>query len=383
MKRFLQTFPALLVAIVLSLALAPTRALALDTQPELSEAQAAIVVDETGNVLYEKNPDEQINMASITKIMTAVVALESGTPLDTVCTLSAPELAENAMVAGYAAGSTSTLEDLMHVMLVYSANDAAYEVAQAVAGSQEAFVTKMNAKAKELGMTGTHFENPHGLDADGHHSTVHDLAILARYAMTTQPFIADTVRMTEVTVNVNGSQLTFPTVDHLLGNYPGLLGIKTGAGNTVTAFMGCARRNGTTLYTVVLGCQTVDGRFADTEALLDWAFSNYAKRTLTDGSRVLGSRPFAYDLAYSLDVSVPATLDGLTWPDEGDTSYTRVACHSDKLCTPGQTVGVCTWTQDGRCVGATSYNCQTSLKAARSGFGLVGLIGPASLDVAA
>lgn len=366
-----------LVLIALALLASPSAAFALDDEPTLSEAQAAIVVDQTGKVLYEKNPDEQINMASITKIMTAVVALESGTPLDTVCTLSAPELAENAMVAGYTAGSTSTLYDLMRVMLVYSANDAAWEVAQCVGGSQEAFVAKMNEKAKQLGMNSTHFENPHGLDAEGHHSTVHDLAILARYAMTTQPFIADTVRLPEVTVEVNGAQREYPTVDHLLGNYHGLIGIKTGAGNTVTAFMGAARRGGTTLYTVVLGCATVDGRFADTASLLNWAYGTYKDYELANSSLVLGTRPFSYNLAFSLPVQAGATTRGLIWPDGGDTTYTRTACHTDKLCDSSEVVGTCTWNQDGRSVGSVSYACASRPTFARSEFGLASLMCPA------
>ena len=248
---------------------------------------------------------------------------------------SKPELAENAMVAGYEAGSTSTFEDLLHVMLVYSANDAAYEVAVAVAGSEDSFVQMMNDKATELGMDHTHFENPHGLDADGHHSTVHDLAILARYAMTTQPFIADTVRMTSTTVNVNGAQETFPTVDHLLGEYDGLIGIKTGAGNYVTAFMGCARRHGTTLYTVVLGCTTREGRFTDTESLLDWAFGTYDSYTLASPKTVVAKRPFAYDLALSCPVAAHATTTGLVWPDAGPTTYVRTMSFAGQLLAPG------------------------------------------------
>ena len=374
---------AVVFAVLAALALAPCQAHAATSEPQLSEAQAAIVVDSTGGVLYEKNPDDQINMASVTKVMTAVVALESSTPLDKVCTLSKPELAENAMVVGYEAGSTSTFEDLLHVMLVYSANDAAYEVAVAVAGSEDAFVQMMNDKAAELGMDGTHFENPHGLDADGHHSTVHDLAILARYAMTTQPFIADTVRMQSTTVNVNGVETTFPTVDHLLGNYDGLIGIKTGAGNYVTAFMGCARRHGTTLYTVVLGCQTREGRFTDTEALLDWAFGTYDSYTLASPKASMGERPFAYNLALRCQVRAQATTTGLVWPDGGPTTYTRTMSFAGLLCAPGDAAGVCTWKQDGRTVGACTYVATDRLSYARSGFGLVDELSPNLMEASA
>ena len=363
----------LLVALfscALSLCLPASVAQAAEAEPDLSEAEAAIIVDSAGNVLYEKNPDEEINMASVTKVMTAVVALESGTPLDKVCACSKPDLVENAVAAGYENGTTSTFEDLLHVMLVHSANDAAYNVAVAVAGSEPAFVDMMNEKAEQLGMDHTHFENPHGLDADGHHSTVHDLAILARYAMTTQPFIADTVRMRQTTVKVNGVSETFDTSDELLGTYRGMLGIKTGAGDNVTAFMGCARRSNATLYTVVLGCSTVEGRFSDTVSLLDWAFDTYDKYSLADPDERVSTHHFAYDLAYSLDVSADARVEGLVWPAGGATAYARTTASSNQLLNRGQAAGSCLWRQDGRTVNACSYSASDTLEPSRSGFGL-------------
>ena len=315
------------LAVVLASLNAPTKAIAVESEPNPSEAEAAMVVDAQGDVLYEKNPDEEINMASVTKVMTAVVALESGVSLDTVCTLSAPSLDENAMVAGYQTGDTSTLRDLLRAALVYSANDGAYEVAVAVAGSEQAFVQMMNDKAAELGMNSTHFENSHGLDADGHHSTVHDLTILARYAMTKHPFIADTVRQTEVTVPIGGNNVTLPTVDTLLSSYPGLLGIKTGAGNYVTSFLGCARRNGVTLYTSVLGCKTKEGRFADTASLLDWAFGTYDAHSYANPRLREGSRTFAYNFAFSCVVSPDSFATGLSWPDGGDIFLAGASFH--------------------------------------------------------
>ena len=318
-------FGAILVA-ALTLCYAPTNAMAVESEPNLTEAQSAMVIDAQGNVLYEKNPDEEINMASVTKVMTAVVALESGVSLDTVCNLSAPALDENAMVAGYQSGDTSTLRDLLRAALVYSANDGAYEVAVAVAGSEDDFVQMMNDKAAELGMNNTHFENSHGLDAEGHHSTVHDLTILARYAMTKHPFIADTVRQTEVTVPIGENNVTLPTVDTLLYSYPGLLGIKTGTGNHVTAFLGCARRNGVTLYTSVLGCQTKEGRFTDTASLLDWAFGTYDAHSYASPASVRGVARLPItspSLASFLLIRMPLGSPGLT----GETSLANASFH--------------------------------------------------------
>ncbi len=349
---------------------APAAASAEVSEPSLSEATAAIVVDSAGNTLYVKNPDEEINMASVTKVMTAVVALESGVSLDTTVTCVGCTLDENAMLAGYTAGDVSSLRDLMRAMLVYSANDAAVEVAVATAGSESAFVQKMNDKAAELGMTHTHFMNPHGLDAEGHHSSVSDLAILARYAMTNYPFISYTVQQSYVTVPIGGVETTLPTVDSLLGNYRGLLGVKTGAGNYVTAFMGCARRNNATLYTVVLGCQTKDGRFADTVSLLNWAYDTYESKDLAVAGVSCGNQPFAYNFAYSCMVAPATDTVACVWP-EGEGATSKTIGMSGELAELNQVVGMRVWNQQGRTIGVATYKTTSTLEATSSGLGLV------------
>lgn len=359
--------------LVLALAWSPRVARADTAEPTLSEAEAATVVDSSGNVLFEKNPDEEINMASVTKVMTAVVALESGVSLGTQVTIqAATDLPENAMVAGYQPGQTSSLEDLMRVMLVRSANDAAYEVAVACAGSEQAFVDKMNDKAAELGMTHTHFVNPHGLDAEGHHSSVSDLVTLARYAMTRYPFISDTVRRTSVTVPIGSASITFPTVDTFLTSYQGALGIKTGTGDTVTSFLGAARRGGTTLYTCVLGCKTAQGRFSDTRALMDWAFTRYQRYQLSRAGQIVAVQPYAYHFGLSAVVSADTSTKGLVWPDGGATTYERTLRTSGVLSVPNEGVGVCQWTQDGRVVATVSYSTRPKLVRTPVGIGLFG-----------
>ncbi len=195
--------PAALLALLLVL-LAPVPAVA-DTglgAPGVTEAQAWIVEDSTGRVLAESNADAAFAPASITKVMTAMVALDAGLPMDTEVAMPAhPEDGwEAAQVAGYAVGETSTLEDMLEVLLVYSANDVGYAIAEKVAGSQGAFADLMNEKAAEIGMTRTTFKNPHGLEEDGHESCARDLALMGRYALTHYPFIARMVRTHSVTV---------------------------------------------------------------------------------------------------------------------------------------------------------------------------------------
>lgn len=340
-------------------------------EPTLSEAQAAIVVDAEGNVLYSKNPDTEISMASITKIMTAVVALESGASLDATYDLQDVSLPGEAVVIGYQAGMSSTLRDLLRVMLVKSANDAACEVAIAVAGSEDAFIQLMNDKAAELGLTHTHFVNPHGFDADNHYSSVSDLVTLARYAMTTYPFIAETVRLTEVTVPVGGVATTFRTSDKMLETYPGMIGIKTGTGFDFTSFLGASHRDTTTLYTCVLGCTTSSGKFVDTAALLDWAWSTYDSYTLSDSTQPIRVEPFAYHFGLSCVTYSDATTTGLVWSAGGITTYQRIMQLRGTLTEPGETVGVSQWVQDGRVVGTCTYSARPQLVWNSSGFGVL------------
>lgn len=339
------------------------------TMPELSEAEAAMVVDAQGNVIYSLNPEAEFNMASITKVMTAVVALESGLSLDTVITCKGCVLDENAQLAGYVAGQTQTFGDMLKVMLVFSANDAAEEIAFEVAGSEESFVAQMNAKAAELGMTHTNFCNPHGLDAEGHHSSVSDLVKLARYAMTKHPYIAECVGTEEVTVPWNEGTLTLSTTDKFMKEFPGGMGIKTGMGNTTACFLGAARQNGTTLYSCVLGCDTSDGRFNDTTTLMSSAYSELWAIKLADTDKIYASRPFAYHFGWYCAERGAASTIGRIWHADTTTS-TRASKDNSSFLELNQIPDVVQWTQDGRVVATATLTTGSQLVQSRSGFGL-------------
>ena len=272
-----------LLSLLASLALVCTPAYAFETAPEVEEAQAAIVVDSSGSILWSKNVEREMGMASVTKVMTAVVALDSGMDLDTVCSIDYVDLGPYSQTAGFTSDDAPTLRDLLRVMLVYSGNDAACYVAQNVAGSVDEFVVLMNAKARELGMNHTHFANPHGLEEDGHYSTVEDLVILGRYALEHYPFIASTVRLPYTEAYCDGWYQTFSSTDYLLDVYQGALGIKTGSEKSGYCFLGAARRDGATLYTCVLGCDSDWGRWSDTMALLDWGYSVRTTRRVAAG----------------------------------------------------------------------------------------------------
>lgn len=321
-------------------------------EPTLSEAQAAIICDQAGNVLYSKNADQELPMASITKIMTAMVALDSGKSMDDVCTITDPQLDGTAQQAGYTTTDTPTFRELMMAMLVFSANDAAYNVATNVAGSEEAFVDLMNQKAQELGMTHTHFSNSHGLEEDDHYSCAQDLVTMGRYALSHYPFIAQAVITRTTTVHVNGTEVVLGSTDALVGSYAGMRGIKTGAYSEGYTFLGACERDNVQLFTCVLGCATNSGRFADTQAMLDWAYGNYRELEPVQASTIVSVRPYLYSFALKAVVS-SSTDAGEVWPAGGDVTYTTVRSKSGRMFDVDDYVGTTTWYQDGRTLGWT------------------------------
>lgn len=254
--------------ILLSLAL--IFAVKIPAQAELAvSAKAAILMHaDSGRVLYEKNADEHMLIASTTKIMTAIVVLEH-CELDDLVEVDSRSAGIEGSSMYLKAGESYTVEDLLYGLLLVSGNDAASALALHVADSMEAFAELMNAKAAELGMTESSFKNAHGLDEEGHYSTARDMAKLAAYCMGNEDFarIAGTVSHTV------GEQ-TLVNHNRLLREYDGCLGLKTGytmaAGRTLVT---CAERDGARYVCVTLNDPD---DWDDHKALYDWAFANYS-----------------------------------------------------------------------------------------------------------
>ena len=318
------------------------------------------MLDAAGNTLYEKNADEQFVPASITKLMTAVCALDSGVPLDQEVTVRKVEFPDEpaAQKADFPEGAKISFGDLLRVTLVYSANDCAVMVGETVSGSESAFVDLMNAKAAELGLTETHYANTHGLEADGHVTSARDQAELGRYALLNYPFIAETVEMPSVTVEVDGQDLTFKTTDELLGAYSGAMGIKTGQVERGVTFLGAVRQENATLYSCVLGCATPEGRFADTRALWDWAYGAY-DHTVVAGPSVEAAR-YPYPLRFGWDIIARSSeeVTALSWPSFGAMADHRVIAPEGTPFFGGELVGASLWTQGERSLNACSYEAR-------------------------
>lgn len=244
-------------------------------------AHAAFLFDaDTGLTLYAKNQDEELPQASCTKVMTALVAIER-MPLDHVITAGADAHAlvnSDSSYMGLDVGEKLTLRDLLYGLVLPSGNDAAVAIADGVAGSQAAFVALMNQRAQQLGLTHTHFANPHGLDAPGHHTSARDLAVLSAYALRNPVFRQITsTRVYKITKTSDHKAYRLVSGNDLLPGsrspYPGDIGVKpgyTGPAGLCMAF--AAVRHGHLIVGAVLHDPSWQVRIVDMRALLDWGF---------------------------------------------------------------------------------------------------------------
>ena len=242
--------------------------------PDISATSYIVVDGSTGEILFGKNYQQQCAPASITKIMTAILAIESGKLDETVTVPELPDFGTTGAVTVHLVkGEKYTLRQLVEVMMVASANDAAYAVADAVGGSAEKFVSQMNEKAKTLGMTSTTFKNPHGLDEDGHLVTAEDMAKLACYAMQNETF-REIVLIQQVDWNGVSYVKSLPTTNKLFSIMPEATGIKTGNSNEAQrTLVASAQKDGRELIGVILGVAD-ESIFQNMKTVLNYGFDH-------------------------------------------------------------------------------------------------------------
>ncbi|MDE7218622.1 MAG: D-alanyl-D-alanine carboxypeptidase [Oscillospiraceae bacterium] len=302
---------------------------------ETSASSAVLMEQNSGRVLYQQNADEERLIASITKIMTAVVALEHGDKARTY-TVTAQDMAEGSSMY-LKPGDVLRLEELLYGLMLCSGNDAALATAHCVAGSVEAFVALMNETAGRLGLEHTHFANPNGLDAEGHYSSARDMAVLAAYALKNQDF-----RRIVSTASVTIGDRYLSNHNKLLRLCEGCIGVKTGytkaAGRTLVS---AASRDGMTLVCTTLN----DGNdWNDHMALLDYGFANYRMETAVPAGRTLASVLVREGTVLSVPL---AAADDLCYPLTGDEKLTvvaRVPLTVQAPVVPGQVIGeVCAY----------------------------------------
>lgn len=260
------------------------------------ESPSALLMElNSGQVLYEKDADKARRPASVTKIMTMLLAFEAldagKFKLDDMITVSEHAASMGGSQVFLEVGETQTVQDILKCMIVSSANDAAVAMGEAIAGSEEGFVEMMNKRAAELGMTNTHFANACGLEAKEHLMSARDIAVLSRELLRNHPEVLEysTIWMDSITHKTKKGESEFglANTNKFLKKYEGANGLKTGytskAGFSMSA---TAMRNGTTLIAVVMGSKTKDIRYADAAKLLNYGFANcniYEDNKVLDG----------------------------------------------------------------------------------------------------
>lgn len=263
-----------------------------DSAPDISAA-AGILMDASGRALWSRSADQQRAMASTTKMMTALIALERSDPNEMV-TIS-KRASEVSYAAGLRAGERVSVGRLLELALIASSNDAAIALAEHVSGSEARFVEVMNSRGHELGLHDTRFVNAHGLDAPLHHSSAADLASLSRAAMLSPEF-RRIVLLKSITLPAYEDRPArlLKNTDELLGTYDGLLGIKTGFTDKAKySFVASAERDGVTLTAVILGAPKNSTRFKHSARLLDWGFTHLTMQTVATTTETVGSVPVA------------------------------------------------------------------------------------------
>ncbi len=247
-----------------------------------TSARAAVVMDvNSGRVLYSKNMEEKLAMASTTKIMTTLVAIESGRLQEKVTVSRKASYTEGSSIY-LKEGEKHSVEDLLYGIMLRSGNDAAVAVAEHIGGSVEGFADMMNRKAKEIGAINTNFANPHGLDAEGHHTTAYDLALITAYALK-NPVFAEIVSCKKRTIEGPPNESwdrNMVNKNKMLWQFEGGDGVKTGftkkAGRCLVS---SATRNGMQLVCVVLNCGPM---WNDSSILMEHAFKSYSLKKLVD-----------------------------------------------------------------------------------------------------
>lgn len=271
-----------LICLLLCLILLPVQCYALDPVPQETleiSAPSAVLMHPDGSVLYAKDAHRPMAPASVTKVMTlllAVEAIEAGAlALTDVVTASAYACSMGGSQVWLEEGEQLTVEQLLKCVVLASANDCAVALAEAVAGSETAFVGQMNSRAKDLGMDNTTFVNCCGLDAKGHQTTAYDIALMSKELMR-HSWIEDYTTLWQDSIRDGAFTLT--NTNKMIRQYDGMIGLKTGstsqAGFCLSAV---ARRDGMMLVAVVLGAESSTKRNQDIRTLLDFGFANYCE----------------------------------------------------------------------------------------------------------
>lgn len=352
-------------------------------EPELVSNSAIVMDAATGQILYEKNPKDKKYPASITKILTVLLALEHNVDFNETITMSENSIwgvERDSTLIGLDVGEQVTIKDLVYATMVKSANECAYALAEYVAGDIESFANLMNERAKEIGCENTHFVTPNGLHDDNHYTTAYDMALITKEALKNDTFreIAGTLNYTVPATNLtdetrplwNGNKMINPMESYYYEYCEGgKTGYTTAAHNTLVTF---SKKDGLELICVVLDC---DGgakyAYTDSRALYNYCYNNYTYyhplsdfSFETDEKQLINDNPILNNYYTSLDhdmidLSVDKEYSLLLNKSTDISLIERTVTFYDKA--KDDVLGEITFTYDGEQIGSTPITSETPL----------------------
>lgn len=327
------------------------------------ESKSGILMDAaTGTILYEKNSHEAMPPASVTKVMTMLLIYEAE-EAGQFSWKDSVQVSEHAASMGGSQvflepGEIQTAADMTKCIAIASANDAAVAMAEFVAGSEEAFVERMNKRAKELGMQDTCFRNACGLDTDGHMTSAHDIAVMSRELMTRFPEIREYTTTWQDRIvhktRKGESEFGLTNTNKLIKWYEGATGLKTGStGKALYCLSGTAERDGLHLIAVVMAAPDFKVRFQETMKLLDYGFANYSAQKGLPAEEKMAEIPITKGMADTVDAVVKEEISFLLKKDSGKEWETKVETLPivDAPVKKGEKVGEVVYTISGKEVG--------------------------------
>ncbi len=322
--------------------------------PEITTEYAVLIEQNTGEVLYEKNSHERLSPASVTKVMSLLLvmeAIEEGKlSFDTVVTTSEYAASMGGSQIWLEPGESMTVDELLKAAVIASANDATTALAEAVSGSVEGFVNRMNDRAKELGLNDCKFINPTGLDAENHYMSPYDIAVISAELLKHE----DIKKYSTVWMDtLRGGQTSLVNTNKLVRFYDGTTGLKTGT----TSAAGCclaasAQRDGLSVIAVVMKSESSNVRFNDARKLLDFAFANYSFKTVSVDKENLKPVKVASGMNNYAEVNVAEDAK-LLLPKGSDEKLSQEILMNDNITAPvkvGDVVGVCQIKYNGEVV---------------------------------
>ncbi len=322
----------------------------------LESGSAILIEQESGQILYEHNIHEKLRPASVTKVMSILLimeAIDSGKiSLDDNVPCSEKARSMGGSQIWLNETETLTVNEMLKAICVVSANDAVVAMSEFIAGSEEAFVEKMNARAKELGMNDTCFKNCHGIDEDEHVTSSYDIALMSRELLKNHPSITNYTTIWMDTLRDGKSELV--NTNKLIRNYKGATGLKTGSTSLALYNLSAsATRNSLSLIAVIMKAPSTKIRFSEAQKLLDYGFNNYSYKEFAKKDDIVKSVNVTKGVESNLN-AVFETNSGILLKKGQEKDVSQSVSIDENLSAPiykGQKIGEAIFSLDGKVVG--------------------------------